>query len=1436
QFEYKANSNLVLQAERDKRSRAGEATGEVESLHGKTRGMRMGDKVVKERAPEFAEKLKKAQARREKRGVEEKIRSERERKRQKVFVAGKGATVISETAQMDSINYRPKTRESRIAYEEMLSQVQASLGNQPQDIIKGAAEEVLSILKDESLKDPERHADIEKLLSKVKPEKFARMVSLGKQIRDFQVGDEEEEKVDVDDEDAGKLDEDMGVAVVFDDEEEGEDSGVDEVVDSDSDDLNDDDGEETRGGRQLKGGVNSEVPEEEEELGAVSVHDIDAHWLQRSLSKYYDDADVTAKLAEEVLALLGNADERACENSLVLLLEFDKFDLIKVLLKNRAKLYYCTRLKQAQTDEERQVIEEEMFTDAASGGPSILAAIKKTESASTWNQDRVAAFGRKTQAEARALARGEGAAEVNAGGIADEDEGTTGEGGQALTMDMTDSRAKKVDLEAMTFQAGSHFMSNSRCELPDKSWRAQKKGYEEVHVPALKHVPPAGEKLIPISALPEWTHAAFAGMEKLNRIQSKMHEAALTQSDNLLLCAPTGAGKTNVAMLTMLHEIGQHRKEDGSIDTSAFKIVYVAPMKALVQEVVQNFGKRLQSYGIVVKELSGDVSLSRTQLAETQIIVTTPEKWDVVTRKSGERTFTQLVRLIIIDEIHLLHDERGPVLESLVARTIRQIEATREMVRLVGLSATLPNYDDVANFLRVDPLRGLFFFDNSFRPVPLQQQYIGVSEKKAIKRFQLMNEICYEKVMAQAGKNQVLIFVHSRAETAKTAKFLKDLVVENDVGTTFFREDSATAEILRSEAEGAKNDDLKEMLPFGFAIHHAGMSRADRNLVEDLFHDKHVQVLCSTATLAWGVNLPAHTVIIKGTQMYSPEKGEWVELSPLDVLQMMGRAGRPQFDTEGEGIILTNHSELQYYLSLNNQQLPVESQYIKKIHDHMNAEIVRGTISNVAQAVDWLGYTYLYIRMMRAPEVYGVRHEAAEDDSSLALFRLGMVKEAAEVLEAAGLIKFDRRGGGLQATPLGRVASFYYLTHRSVSTFREHLKPHMSEVELFRLFSWSEEFKNIHVREEEKLEMQKLLSKVPVPIKEPPEDSSAKINALLQAYISNLKLDGFALVSDMVYVQQSAARILRALFEIALKNHWAQLSDKIIMICKMVERRCWLSQSPLRQFKSVPEPILRKLERKEIGKLAMRWDRYYDLKATDLGELVKLPKMGRNLYKLVHQVPRVELQASVQPITPGLLRVEVTVQPDFQFDVKVHDYSQLFHVFVTDVDGFKLLHHEQLMIKQHLAEEEHHLSFTVPLTDPLPPQYFIRIVSDRWLHSEATLPVSFRHLILPKKYPPHTELLDLQPLPVGALNEPAFEALYREMGLQVFNPIQTQAFSELYQGSENVLLCAPTGSGKTVCAEFALMRLFRTNPSGRAVYIAPKTEIGDRIMSDWKER
>lgn len=117
------------------------------------------------------------------------------------------------------------------------------------------------------------------------------------------------------------------------------------------------------------------------------------------------------------------------------------------------------------------------------------------------------------------------------------------------------------------------------------------------------------------------------------------------------------------------------------------------------------------------------------------------------------------------DEIHLLHDDRGAVLESVITRALRQGDSTHELIRLVGLSATLPNYPNVADFLRVKKDKGLFFFDNSFRPVPLKMQYIGISEKKALKRFQVC--VCtHGLIIASASKALRLCYRYLQCDFA----------------------------------------------------------------------------------------------------------------------------------------------------------------------------------------------------------------------------------------------------------------------------------------------------------------------------------------------------------------------------------------------------------------------------------------------------------------------------------------------------------------------------------------------------------------------------------------------------------------------------------------------------------------------------------------------
>uniref|UniRef100_A0A914QPU9 SEC63 domain-containing protein n=1 Tax=Panagrolaimus davidi TaxID=227884 RepID=A0A914QPU9_9BILA len=118
-----------------------------------------------------------------------------------------------------------------------------------------------------------------------------------------------------------------------------------------------------------------------------------------------------------------------------------------------------------------------------------------------------------------------------------------------------------------------------------------------------------------------------------------------------------------------------------------------------------------------------------------------------------------------------------------------------------------------------------------------------------------------------------------------------------------------------------------------------------------------------------------------------------------------------------------------------------------------------------------------------------------------------------------------------------------------METYNKLLKETATEIDLFRIFSMSAEFKHIHVREEEKMELQKLAELTPVPIRESLDEPSAKVNVLLQAYISQLKLDGFALQSDMVFISQSAGRLFRAIFEIVLWRKWASLSLKVLGLC-----------------------------------------------------------------------------------------------------------------------------------------------------------------------------------------------------------------------------------------------------------------------------------------------
>ena len=987
--------------------------------------------------------------------------------------------------------------------------------------------------------------------------------------------------------------------------------------------------------------------------------------------------------------------------------------------------------------------------------------------------------------------------------------------------------------------------AGKRYLLPMGSERLEREKYEEYTIPAAK-VGTLGrhQSLVQISDLDGLCRRTFKGYKTLNRMQSLVYPIAYNTSENMLICAPTGAGKTDAAMLTILNTIAKNihpspsehlEATDFAVHTDDFKIVYVAPMKALAAEITDKLGRRLAWLGIQVRELTGDMQLSKAEIVATQIIVTTPEKWDVVTRKStGDTELVQKVRLLIIDEVHMLHDERGAVLESLVARTERQVESTQSLIRIVGLSATLPNYVDVADFLKVNRMAGLFYFDQSFRPVPLEQHFIGVKGKPGTKGSrENVDTTAFEKVkdMLELG-HQVMVFVHSRKDTVKTARQLLEMAQEQGLQDLFDPTGHEGYGNAVRDVKQSKGREIRELVAKGMGTHHAGMPRSDRNLIERLFGEGVLKVLCCTATLAWGVNLPAAAVVIKGTQLYSAEAGKFVDLGILDVLQIFGRAGRPQFQDTGIGMIITTQDKLQHYLTAVTQQQPIESQFSRKMVDNLNAEIALGTVTSVPEAITWLGYSYLFVRMRRNPMAYGIEWSELQNDPNLVQRRRDLVVRAAKVLQQSQMIIFNETTEELRAKDVGRIASQFYVLQTSIEIFNTMMRPRATEADILKMISMSGEFDNIQSRESEEKELMRLKeSAAPCDIEGGIGTQQGKTNVLLQSYISNANLEDFTLVSDTAYVAQNAARICRALFMIALNRRWGYQCLVLLGMCKSIERRVWPYEHPFRQF-DLPAAVLRQLDEKgsTASVKSLR-----DMESMEIGSLVHNQKMGSVIGKLLDNFPTLSVEAEIAPLNRDVLRVKLFLTPDFRWNDRHHGKSESYWVWVENSETSEIYHHEYFILSRRKLYDDHELNFTIPLSDPLPSQIYVRAVSDRWLGAETVTPVSFQHLIRPDTESVYTDLLTLQPLPIKALKNPLLEEIYGQR-FQFFNPMQTQLFHCMYHTDTNVLLGSPTGSGKTVAAELAMWWAFREKPGSKVVYIAPMKALVRERVQDWQKR
>ena len=272
----------------------------------------------------------------------------------------------------------------------------------------------------------------------------------------------------------------------------------------------------------------------------------------------------------------------------------------------------------------------------------------------------------------------------------------------------------------------------SRDEFPSLPFKHHQSSIDIPHVDiqrrktAANHASPIvnGIHLVSLNELPDRVRSVFP-FPLFNAVQSKCFHTAYKSDDNLVVSAPTGSGKTAIMEMAICRLVTGFK-------TNQYKIIYMGPTKSLCSERQRDWQAKFTSLGLQCAELTGDTD--QTQLRNVQnsnVIVTTPEKWDSMTRKWKDHTrLMQLVKLFLIDEVHILKDARGATLEAVVSR----MKSVGSSVRFIALSATVPNSNDIAAWLGKDHSNQHLpaqreKFGEDFRPVKLQKFVYGLPSK-----------------------------------------------------------------------------------------------------------------------------------------------------------------------------------------------------------------------------------------------------------------------------------------------------------------------------------------------------------------------------------------------------------------------------------------------------------------------------------------------------------------------------------------------------------------------------------------------------------------------------------------------------------------------------------------------------------------------------------
>ena len=515
-----------------------------------------------------------------------------------------------------------------------------------------------------------------------------------------------------------------------------------------------------------------------------------------------------------------------------------------------------------------------------------------------------------------------------------------------------------------------------------------------------------------------------SNIKELNPVQKLAIKSGLLEEKNMVISSPTASGKTLIAEIAALKAITQQKK----------KVVYLAPLIALANEKYESFKKKYEPFGVKVALSVGDFDSTDPWLRDYDFIICSNEKMDSLLRHGLE--WARDIGLVIADEVHLINDaSRGPTLEIVLTKL-----AELSGARFLALSATIKNVEEIAEWLNAEHVY------SEWRPVELKE---GVAFDNAIE-FQSSKEllgseqaeIAIAKSTLRLGK-QAIFFVATRKFTESLASQLsqdisKALKTEEQKELAGISEEILN--VLERPTEQCRK--LAVSVKSGVAFHHAGLVGKQKHLIEDNFRKGLIKFIVATPTLAMGVSLPAFRVIIRDSKRYYPRLGS-VYIPVMEYKQMAGRAGRPEWDTHGEAILVAkNHRESEefweHYINGETEEIYSKLAVEPVLRTHTLALISSKMCGSEKELFEFFSKTF-YAKQYG--DKAALNKKIREVLAKLSKWKMiaGFEPESAEFFQSADKMAYGP-SGELKATIMGKRVSELYIDPQTAWQMIEHMK------------------------------------------------------------------------------------------------------------------------------------------------------------------------------------------------------------------------------------------------------------------------------------------------------------------------------------------------------------------------------------------------------------